>query len=205
MALCLPSLQSWALIPWPVCFASIGLHPKFFPEDVMQVMFNTLTYTGQNSEMLGVFVSPRVTHCQWLTRNIKPAPSASLMWNRPWGVMYISELLWDPVSAQTSSERIHRSSPSLSRFLHFTASFSRQHLYRWSHTWNLFPLSASRKLHCIFPLWTMESHCWSLHRNIIIASIYWMLSASVQFSSVAQSSPTLCNPMNRSTPSLHGK
>ena len=29
--------------------------------------------------------------------------------------------------------------------------------------------------------------------------------SSVQFSSVSQSSPTLCDPMNRSTPSLHGK
>ena len=43
-------------------------------------------------------------------------------------------------------------------------------------------------------------------------TLYWILKAredalkdiieSVQFSSVAQSCPTLCNPMNRSTPGL---
>ena len=36
----------------------------------------------------------------------------------------------------------------------------------------------------------------------IINSIHSAISISVQFSSVAQSCPTLCNPMNRSTPGL---
>ena len=35
-----------------------------------------------------------------------------------------------------------------------------------------------------------------------MSKVYLLESASVQFSSVTQSCPTLCNPMNRSTPSL---
>jgi len=37
-------------------------------------------------------------------------------------------------------------------------------------------------------------------RSLLV--IYLMYSSSVQFSSVAQSCPTLCDPMNRSTPDL---
>ena len=39
--------------------------------------------------------------------------------------------------------------------------------------------------------WLLITHCMS-----------WHLSSSVQFSSVAQSCPALCDPMNRSTPGL---
>ena len=41
--------------------------------------------------------------------------------------------------------------------------------------------------------------------SVSVCLMYWgahMLGASVQFSSVAQSCPTLCDPMNRSTPGL---
>ena len=44
--------------------------------------------------------------------------------------------------------------------------------------------------------------------NIVPCAIQWVLvvylsyTYSVQFSSVAQSCPTLCDPMNRSTPGL---
>ena len=35
-----------------------------------------------------------------------------------------------------------------------------------------------------------------------VLNVYVLTSLSVQFSSVAQSCPTLCNPMNHSTPGL---
>ena len=41
-----------------------------------------------------------------------------------------------------------------------------------------------------------------LFRCIYITVISYCVFRSVQFSSVAQSCPTLCNPMNRSTPGL---
>ena len=45
--------------------------------------------------------------------------------------------------------------------------------------------------------WGCELLVWPLHKwNCVLCS------SSVQFSSVAQSSPTLCDPMNRSTPGL---
>ena len=45
--------------------------------------------------------------------------------------------------------------------------------------------------------WTSSKH------NHTKCAVSWLVSsASVQFSSVAQSCPTLCDPMNRSTPGL---
>ena len=56
------------------------------------------------------------------------------------------------------------------------------------------------------------SLCWSSHCVHIFICVQWAVSwllllilyqvDSVQFSSVAQSCPTLCDPMNRSTPGL---
>ena len=45
----------------------------------------------------------------------------------------------------------------------------------------------------------LSSHCFPLYRS---ASKFPFLIRTVQFSSVAQSCPTLCDPMNRSTPGL---
>ena len=42
----------------------------------------------------------------------------------------------------------------------------------------------------------------SLHMCPVLLCQYFLEEKSVQFSSVAQSCPTLCNPMNRSTPGL---
>ena len=69
------------------------------------------------------------------------------------------------------------------------------------------------------------SFCWRVRKNTdfwVVQNLYsvqidlylhplyssshqvtWISSDSVQFSSVAQSCPTLCDPMNRSTPGLH--
>ena len=48
---------------------------------------------------------------------------------------------------------------------------------------------------------TGDKECW--HRcGEIRALIHWWECKMVQFSSVAQSCPTLCDPMNRSTPGL---
>ena len=44
--------------------------------------------------------------------------------------------------------------------------------------------------------------CAILPLQIHEASVWWLQFSSVQFSSVAQSCPTLCNPMNCSTPGL---
>ena len=50
-------------------------------------------------------------------------------------------------------------------------------------------------------LWTCPSfeYC---EMNILFATYRTSIISTVQFSSVAQSCPTLCNPMNRSTPGL---
>ena len=54
--------------------------------------------------------------------------------------------------------------------------------------------------------------CWSFsfsispsseHSELISFGIDWFHLLAVQFSSVTQSCPTLCNPVNRSTPGLH--
>ena len=66
------------------------------------------------------------------------------------------------------------------------------HLRRW--TW-LLNNTEFRILHK--PSWQSNSRIWE--------DLFWFLKeafSSVQFSSVAQSCPTLCNPMNRSTPGL---
>ena len=49
-------------------------------------------------------------------------------------------------------------------------------------------------------LWRSEEHTSELQSQMYIS--YAVFCLSVQFSSVAQSSPTPCNPMNRSTPGL---
>ena len=45
------------------------------------------------------------------------------------------------------------------------------------------------------------SNSWASWNNISLKILFWM-SLVTQFSSVAQSCPTLCNPMNRSMPGL---
>ena len=48
-----------------------------------------------------------------------------------------------------------------------------------------------------------SDHSWVLLRVLfLVAHDHFSLYPSVQFSSVTQSCPTLCNPMNRSTPGL---
>ena len=50
-----------------------------------------------------------------------------------------------------------------------------------------------------YHLWWCQCLCWSLYSVIFILSFY---PPTVQLSSVAQSCPTLCDSMNRSTPGL---
>ena len=45
-------------------------------------------------------------------------------------------------------------------------------------------------------------HCFMLQLKFGIVRLYYYYQHSVQFSSVSQSCPTLCDPMNRSTPGL---
>ena len=61
------------------------------------------------------------------------------------------------------------------------------------HTTNLHS-TANWKLH-------QHLHCTLLHSLLLSATWAWWLK-SLKFSSVAQSCPTLCDPMNRSTPGL---
>ena len=49
---------------------------------------------------------------------------------------------------------------------------------------------------------TKTKRCQNEGRNLYLASVELVFSCSVQFSSVAQSCPTLCDPMNRSTSGL---
>ena len=58
--------------------------------------------------------------------------------------------------------------------------------------------SPSHSLHSNFPL---GNHHFLLHDHYLLAFTY-SLHSYVQFSSVAQSCPTLCDPMNHSTPGL---
>ena len=118
--------------PLACMFCFYWLAPKTFSWGCHLGYVRYFDHTGQETEMLGVYVSPRVAHSQWLTSNIKPPISPASRWNKLWGVMYTSELLWDPVGAEVSPERIHGSSPSLSWFLHFTTNFSRQRFLRQS-------------------------------------------------------------------------
>lgn len=113
-----------------LCF--YWLAPKTFSRVCHLGYVRDFDHTGQETETLGVYVSSRVAHSQWVTSNIKPPISPPSRWNKLWGVTYTSELLWDPVGAEVSPECIHGSSPSLSWFLHFATHFSRQRFLRQS-------------------------------------------------------------------------
>ena len=67
------------------------------------------------------------------------------------------------------------------------------------------PLQYSSKIHCYFSKkeYFLKSSWW--HRFAFLSVLYrksLLNDLSVQFRSVTQSCPTLCNPMNRSTPGL---
>ena len=61
-----------------------------------------------------------------------------------------------------------------------------------------------RELHGLYSLWGRKS--WTqlsdFHSLTVLLTYLKHTFSSVQFSSVAQSYPTLCDPMNRSTPGL---
>ena len=76
-------------------------------------------------------------------------------------------------------------------------------LYKWNHT------TCTHFCHSILCLWDYEyyvSEVSKISRKSILLQCSFSLSiltdTSVQFSSVTQSCPTLCDPMNRSTPGL---
>ena len=75
------------------------------------------------------------------------------------------------------------------------------------------PCLICKKLPNCFPKWLYNSFCISTShgwkspifphpQQHSVLSVFVILLISVQFSSVAQSCPTLCSPMNRSTPGL---
>ena len=77
----------------------------------------------------------------------------------------------------------------------FVVMLSKAHLTSHSR------MSGSRSV--ITPLWLSESWRSFLYRSSVYSCHLFLISyASVQFSSVAQLCPTLCNPMNHSTPGL---
>ena len=79
----------------------------------------------------------------------------------------------------------------------FWTSVAFSMIQRMLAIWSLVPLPFLK------PAWTSGSswftYCWSLTWRILSITL---LECSVQFSSVAQSCPTLCDPMNHSTPGL---
>ena len=73
----------------------------------------------------------------------------------------------------------------------------------WRRKWQPTPVLLPRKSHGRRSLVQVTVHGVSKSRTHWEISLHNMLQFYlVQFSSVAQSSPTLCNPMNRSTPGL---
>ena len=83
--------------------------------------------------------------------------------------------------------------------------------------WFFVPLSHLGSLHLVVLMFLIRFSRWFtklpfilIHFIIFLKRVSWenipwflKKSVSVQFSSVAQSCPTLCDPMNRSTPGLH--
>ena len=61
-------------------------------------------------------------------------------------------------------------------------------------------MSGSRLV--IKPLWLSGSWKSFLYSSVYSCHLFLISPASIQFSSVTQSCPTLCDPMNRSTPGL---
>ena len=77
---------------------------------------------------------------------------------------------------------------------------------RWSQSFNLFATDLTYEIKRCDSLLSLPVSQWLYyHHNILYFLEYTTpltLISSVEFSSVAQSCPTLCNPMNRSTPGL---
>lgn len=71
LVLCPPSLHICAPIPWPLCALLLWLPPEYFFWGPFYV--RCFKHIGQEPEMLGVYVPPRVAYSQWLARKIKPA------------------------------------------------------------------------------------------------------------------------------------
>ena len=56
---------------------------------------------------------------------------------------------------------------------------------------------------CVFSVrMVMNSQICAFSQSPRVGPVFFMCFSSVQFSSVVQSCPTLCNPMNRSTPGI---
>ena len=70
----------------------------------------------------------------------------------------------------------------------------------WPCHWGLTALTTGcLVLHCLPPLLTQKE---PKSLSSLVPECIFLLSQTVQFSSVAQSCPTLCDPMNSSTPGL---
>ena len=55
---------------------------------------------------------------------------------------------------------------------------------------------------CEMPFSKYRAYDWTSYKISLFLKLYFKSASSVQFSSVAQSCPTLCDPMNCSTPGL---
>ena len=55
---------------------------------------------------------------------------------------------------------------------------------------------------CEMPFSKYRAYDWTSYKISLFLKLYFKSASSVQFSSVSQLCPTLCNPMNRSTPGL---
>ena len=75
-------------------------------------------------------------------------------------------------------------------------------LTRWTFVGKVMSLlfNMLSRLVVIKPLWLSGSWKSFLYSSVYSCHLFLISPASIQFSSVAQSCPTLCDPMNRSTP-----
>ena len=99
----------------------------------------------------------------------------------------------------------HIPGPSISKQSQETQSGVLSFLRTFKHNMNSFPIAClCQLLFCAFV--TLLSHCvnWMLLGHALLSAVHRAPRpcASVQFSPVAPSCPTLCDPMNRSTPGL---
>ena len=116
------------------------------------------------------------------------------------GPPYPQELLGRTSSVSSKLGRMDLLSPALVRW---------ESYYTWSHfspqseppRWSSSIQPAWQTLSFLFMVSIFYFYYFGINRQAALDSL-WSKHQSVQFNSVAQSGPTLCNPMNRRTPGL---
>ena len=140
-------------------------------------------------------------HLKWCSRAGRVLHHSQVEWEFP----ILFEVHW----YHGKSGRGKHSNPPLALLWHYSSRERTRHSlchhlagmkFFICHS-NIIPVEMLNCLMAALQMWKLRFHSQSLLVSLESGHIFFCL-VSVQFSSVTQSCPTLCNPMNRSTPGL---